>query len=142
MVQAQAEGVSARRYITKSNEALERVRAAAQELHLALGDAAAKGDEAVRADLQDLPQKAKALVDSLQRSRDEEGGDTASLQLDEAVRFLEEMQRHGNESLAATGAALRTGLRQTMSDARDAVQKIGEALATKSAADDARTQTR
>lgn len=55
---------------TKSNgnDSLDRVRAAAQELHGAISDAAAKRGEAMKADLQSIAPKVKAVTASLEES--------------------------------------------------------------------------
>ena len=50
---------------TKVKDAVDQVRVAAQELYKAISDAAAKTGGAAKADLQAVPQKAKAAADSI-----------------------------------------------------------------------------
>ena len=55
---------------TRVKDALDHARAAAQELHGALSDAAAKRGGAIKADLEAIPHKARAIADSLKASLD------------------------------------------------------------------------
>jgi hypothetical protein len=52
----------------KVKDALDHVRASAQELHGAISDATAKRGGALKADLEAVSQKAKAVTDSLKSS--------------------------------------------------------------------------
>ena len=53
---------------TKVKDAVDKARAAAQELHRAISDAAAKQGGAVKADLEAVPQKARAAIESIKGS--------------------------------------------------------------------------
>src|SRR5712672_1369497 len=93
------------------NKDLDRVRAAAQELHGAISDAAAKRSGAVKSDLEAVGQKAKAVTD------------------------LEAVQKHAAEAVKNSGPAFQASIRQTLADARASVQKVSEAVAAKRSAE-------
>lgn len=113
---------------------LKRVRAAAQELHGALSDAAAKRGGAVKADLEVLGQKAKSVTESVKASLDAQN-ETAKKYLKEAVIDLEAMQKHAAEALKTSGEAFQSSVRQSLADARASVQKVSEAVAAKRSAE-------
>ncbi len=114
-------------------DALEQARAAAQELHRALSDAAVRRTGAVKADLEAIPQEARALAASLAKSLETEG-DAAKRHLVLAVTHLESLERHAAECLKSSGQAFETSVRQAVADARASVQKVSEALAEQRAA--------
>jgi len=119
---------------TEIKGALDHIRAAAQELHGALSDAAAKSGGAVKHDLEGIPQKAKAVAESVRSSMGAQNA-TAKKHLTEAITNLEATQKHAAESLKSSGQAFETAVRQAVSDARAAVQRVSEAVAaTRSAA--------
>lgn len=113
---------------------LKRVRAAAQELHGALSDAAAKRGGAVKADLEALGQKGKSVTESVKASLDAQN-ETAKKYLKGAVTDLEAMQKHAAEGLKTSGEAFQSSFRQTLADARASVQKVSEAVAAKRSAE-------
>lgn len=108
--------------------ALANVRAATQELHGAISDAAAKRGAAVKVELEAVPQKAKAVADSI-RSALASQNEVSKKHLTEAVTHLEATQKHAAESLKSSGQAFQTAVRQAMTDARAAAQKVSEAVA-------------
>ncbi len=114
-------------------DALAQARAAAQELHRALSDAAARKTGAVKADLDAIPQQARALAASLAKSLDSEG-DAAKRHLVVAVTHLESLEKHAAECLRSSGQTFETSVRQAVADARASVQKVSEALAEQRAA--------
>ena len=118
---------------TKEQDPLARVRAAAQELHGAISDAAAKRGEEMKSDWQAIPKKAKAVTASVKESLDAQSEATKK-HLAEALKYLEATEKHVGESLKATGHAFEASVRQAMVDAHAAVQKVSEALAAKRAA--------
>jgi len=117
----------------KVKDALDGVRAAAQELHGAISDAAAKRGDAVKADFQAIPLKAKAVMDSIKGTIGAQNEATKK-QLAEAITHLEATQKHAAESLKNKGQALQTSVTQTLADARAAVEKVSEAVAAKRSA--------
>src|SRR5258706_11766095 len=73
---------------TQVKNAVDQVRSATQQLHKAISDAAAKRGGAVKADLQAVPQMAKAAADSIKGSMATQN-DAAKKRLAEAVTYLE-----------------------------------------------------
>jgi hypothetical protein len=123
----------------KVKDALDHVRAAAQELHVAISDAAAKRGGAVKADLEAVSQKAKAVTESVKSSITGQN-DAAKKHLADAVTHLEATQKHVAESLKSSGQAFQTSVAKVLADARASVQKVSEAVAAKRSA--ASMQTR
>ena len=113
---------------TKIKGELDHVRAAAQELHAAITDAAAKRGADMKAGLAAIPQKAKAVTEALKGSMNAQNEATRK-NLAEAVKFLEATQKHVGESLKSSGQAFQTSVRQAIADTRASVQKISEAVA-------------
>ena len=117
----------------KVKDALDHVRAAAQELHGHISDAAAKRAGAAKADLEALGQKAKAVTDSAKASISSQN-EAVKKHLTEAVAKLEATQTHVAEGLKASGQAFETSVAKAVADARASVQKISEAVAAKRSA--------
>ena len=112
-----------------TNKDLERVRAAAQALHGAISDAAAKRGGAIKADLASVGQKAKSVTESVKASIGMQTQPAAQKRLKEAVADLESVQKHAAEALKNSGQAFETSIRQTLADARASAQKLSEAVA-------------
>ena len=119
---------------TKVKDAVDKARTSAQELHKAISDAAAKRGGAAKADLEAVQQKAKAAIDSI-KSAAAVRNEAAKKQLSEAVTYLEATGKHAAEGLKTSGKEFQTSVRQTIADARAAVQKISEAVAAKRTAE-------
>jgi len=119
---------------TKVKDAVDQVRAAAQELHKAISDAAAKSGGAAKADLQAVPQKAKAAIDSIKGSMAVQNT-TAKKHLADAVTYLEAAGKHAAEGAKSSGREFQGAVRQTIADARAAAQKVSEAVAAKRTAE-------
>lgn len=115
---------------TQVKDAIDQVRAAAQDLHKAISDAAAKSGGAARADLEAVPMKAKAAIDSIKSSGATENA-AARKHLDAAVTFFEATRKHAADGAKASGKEFQTAVRQTIADARAAVQQVSEAVAAK-----------
>ena len=94
----------------KIKDALDNVRAAAQELHVAISDAAAKRGGATKADLEAFAQKAKAVTDSVKASIGAQN-DATKKHLAEAVTALEATQKHAAEGLKSSGQAFQTSIK-------------------------------
>ena len=122
----------------KVKDALDHVRAAVQELHGAVSDAAAKRGAATKADLEVVAQKAKAVTESLKGSIGAQH-QAVKKHLAEAVTQLEATQKHVAEALKSSGQELQTSIRQVRADVRASAQKISEAVAAKRS--DESTQT-
>jgi len=113
---------------TQVKDAVGQVRSATQQLHKAISDAAAKRGGAVKADLQAVPQMAKAAVDSIKGSMGAQN-DAAKKRLAEAVTYLEATGKHAADGVKSSGKEFQTAVRQTIADARAAAQKVSEAVA-------------
>ena len=120
------------------NKDLDHVRAAAQQLHGAISDAAAKRSGAIKADLEAVGQKAKSVTESVKASIGVQN-DAAKKHLKEAVTELEAVQKHAAEALKNSGRAFQGSIRQTLADARACVQKVSEAVAAKRSAESTKT---
>jgi len=119
---------------TQVKDAVDKARAAAQELHKAISDAAAKRGGAAKADLEAVSQKAKAAIDSIKSSMANQN-EAAKKQLSEAVTYLEATGKHAGEAVKSSGKDFQIAVRQTIADARAAVQKVSEAVAAKRTAE-------
>jgi len=119
---------------TKVKDAVDKARAAAQELHRAITDAAAKQGGAVKADLEAVPQKARAAIESIKGSAAAQN-EAAKKRLAEAVTYLEATGKHAAEGVKSSGKQFQTAVRQTIADSRAAVQKVSEAVAAKRTAE-------
>jgi hypothetical protein len=125
----------------KVKDALDKVRAASQELHGAISDAAAKRGDATRADFEAIPQKVMAVRESLKGSMAGQN-EAAKKSLAGAAADLEAAQKHATEGLKTTGKAFQTSVRQTLADARASAQKVSEAVAAKRSAESTKTPTK
>jgi hypothetical protein len=123
---------------TKVKDAVDQVRVSAQDLHKAISDAAAKTGGAAKADLQAVQQKAKAATDSIKGSLGTQNA-AAKKSLTEAVTYLEATGKHAAEGVKSSGKDFQTAVRQTIADARAAVQKVSEAVAAKRTAESAQS---
>ena len=117
----------------KVKDALDHIRAATQQLHAAISDAAAKRGGDIKADLSAIPQKAKAAADSLKSSMGAQNT-AAKKHLADAITHLEATQKHAAESLKTSGAAMQAAVKGALSEARAAAQKASEAVAATRAA--------
>jgi hypothetical protein len=120
------------------NKDLERVRAAAQELHGAISDAAAKRSGAIKSDVEAVGQKAKAVTESVKASIGVQNEATKK-HLKEAVTDLEAVQKHAAEAVKNSGQAFEASIRRTLAAARASVQKVSEAVAAKRSAESTKT---
>jgi fructose-specific phosphotransferase system component IIB len=122
----------------KVKNALDSVRAATQELHGAISDAASKRGEAIKADFKVIPQKAKAVAESIKGSMGVQNEATKK-HLTEALTYLDATGKHAGESLKTSGKEFQASVRQTLADARAAAQKVSEAVAAKRSAESTQT---
>lgn len=118
---------------TNVKDALDSVRAAAQGLHAAITDAAAKRGGATKADLEAFAQKAKVVTEFAKASLGAQQ-DATKKRLAEAVAHLETTQNDAAEGLKSSGQAFETSIKKTLADARASVQKVSEAVAAKRSA--------
>jgi hypothetical protein len=118
---------------TNVKDSLDHIRAATQELHGAISDAAAKRGGATQADLEALAQKAKAVTESAKGSINTQR-DAAKKHLADGVTHLEATQKHVAESLKSSGQTFQTSVQKALADARASAQKISEAVAAKRSA--------
>jgi hypothetical protein len=124
---------------TGSNKDLDQIRAAAQALHGAISDAAAKRGGAIKADLEGVGQKAKSVAESVKASIGAQNEATKK-RLKEAVTDLEAVQKHAAGGLKNSGEAFQASIRQTLADARASVQKVSEAIAAKRSTESTKTR--
>ncbi|HTS81750.1 MAG TPA: hypothetical protein VMH40_14210 [Myxococcaceae bacterium] len=124
--------------MTKTPDPLSKARAAAQELHAALSDAATKQGGAVKADLEAVQQKTRALMDSLKTSVNAQQ-EAARKHLKEAIAKLDTAQKHAMEGAKSFGQAFEASVRKTVADARASAQHISEALAEERSANARKT---
>jgi ElaB/YqjD/DUF883 family membrane-anchored ribosome-binding protein len=124
---------------TKVKDALDHIRASTQELHKAISDAAAKRGGALKADIEDVSQKAKAITESIKGSIGTQN-EAIKKDLKEAVTYLEAVQKHAAEGLKNSGHAFQASIRQTLADARASAQKVSEAVAEKRSAESTKTR--
>ena len=115
---------------TRVKDALDNARVAAQDLHRALSDAAGKSGGAVRADLEAVPPKVRAIAASIAASLDAQNA-AAKTSLGEAATYLEATGAHVADALKSSGHAALTSIQHAVADARASVQKISEAVAEK-----------
>ena len=115
---------------TQVKDAVDQVRSATQQLHKAISDAAAKRGGAAKADLQAVPQMAKAAADSIKGSMATQN-EAAKKRLAEAVTYLDATGKHAADGVKSSGKEFQTAVRQTIADARAAVQQVSEAVAAK-----------
>jgi hypothetical protein len=123
---------------TQIKDALDHVRSGVQELHGAISDAAAKRGGAVKADIEVILPKAKAVTESIKGSMGTQK-DATKKALTEAVTYLEATQKHASESLKSSGQAFQSSVREALADARAASQKVSEAVAAKRSATSTKT---
>ena len=109
-------------------DALSHVRAAAQELHGAISDAAAKQGGATKADLEAFAQKAKSVSQSLKTTINTQSG-AAKKALTDAASELEASQKKAAEAAKASGQELQNSVKQAVGGVRASVQKISDAVA-------------
>ena len=117
---------------TNVKDALDHIRAATQELHGAISDAAAKRGGATKTDLEALAQKAKAVTESAKGSISTQR-DAVKKHLADGVTHLEATQKHVAESLKSSGQSFQTSV-QRRSPTRASAQKISETVAAKRSA--------
>jgi ElaB/YqjD/DUF883 family membrane-anchored ribosome-binding protein len=118
---------------TKIKDALDHVRASAQELHGAISNAVAQRGEAAKGDIEGIGQKAKALAESLKASIGAQN-EAVKKHLKDAVTNVEAAQKHIAEGVKGSGKSVDASIRQSLADARLSVQKLSEAVAAKRAA--------
>jgi len=117
----------------KAKDALDQIRKGEQELHKALSDAAAKRGGATKADLEAIPQKAKAVAESIKSAVGTQN-EAAKKHLKEAATYLEGVQKNAAEGLKRDGDAFQTSVRKSLADARASIQRVSEAVAAKRSA--------
>jgi hypothetical protein len=109
-------------------DAVDHVRTAAQELYKAISDAAVKRGGAARADLEAVPQKAKAAIDSIKGSVAAQN-EVTKKRLAEAVTCLEASGQHAAEGVKSSGKQFQTAVRQTIADvSEDSTAPIDERM--------------
>jgi len=112
----------------RTDSDLAQVRKAAQQLHAAISDAAAKQGGAAKADIESLTQKAKAVRDSLKASVSAQD-EVTKKHLNAAAAALDALQKHIAEAVKSSGRELHTSMRKTLADARASAQQVSEAIA-------------
>ena len=114
--------------IEKTKNALDNLRTAAQGLHAAISDAAAKRGGVTKADLEAFAQKAKAVTETAKASLSAQE-DATKKHVADAITHLEATQKHAADGLKSSGQAFQNAIKKTLADARASVQKASEAVA-------------
>jgi len=109
-------------------DALSHLRAAAQELHRAISDAAAKQGGATKADLDAFAQKARSVSQSLKSTINTQTG-MARKALTDAAKELEASEKKAGDAAKASGQELQRSIREAVGGVRASVQKISDAVA-------------
>jgi ElaB/YqjD/DUF883 family membrane-anchored ribosome-binding protein len=122
----------------KIKSAIDRVRAAAQDLHGAISDAMTKRGGATKADLESFGQKVKTITDSAKSTLNNQDA-AVKKHMSDAVSQLEATQKRVNDGLKASGDKFQTSVRQALADAHASVQKISEAVAAQRSATSSKT---
>jgi hypothetical protein len=112
---------------------LDQLRTAAQGLHAAISDAAAKQDGAAKAEIEAVGQKAKGVRESLKATMSVQDEATKK-HLNAAAAALEAMQKHAAEAAKSSGQEFRASIRKILADARASAQKVSEAVAAQRSA--------
>jgi fructose-specific phosphotransferase system component IIB len=111
-------------------DALDRARVSAQELHRALTDAAARHGGALKADLDALPGQARTLEHTVRHSLEAQNAITRHY-IDQAATYLHATHMRIDEALKSSGAAAEGLIQSAISDARESLQNISEAIAAR-----------
>lgn len=104
------------------------IRAAAQELHGAISDAAVQRGQAIKDHLQAIGPTVTSLISSVKTVIGDQN-EVAKEHLAEAVTHLEGAKTQIATGLKSTGDAFQAATRQALADSHDAVQKISEVVA-------------
>lgn len=119
---------------TKVKDALDHVRAMAQELHGTISDAAAKTGGAAKADFEAFLRQADAVSESIKDSIGAQDEATRK-HLTDALTHLRATREHAAEGLKSSGQAVQASAQQALAGARAFVQKVSETVAAKRSAD-------
>ena len=111
-------------------DALDHAHAAAQELHAALSAAAARRGGASIDDLEAIPLKTRAIVDTIKNSLSAHNAATKK-SLGEAVTYLEGTGKHAAAALKTSGTVAEHWILRAIADARASVQKLSQVVAEK-----------
>jgi hypothetical protein len=119
--------------VTKATDPLSKARAAAQDLHATLSDAASRRGGAAKAELEAVQTKTRTLIDSLKTavSTQEEA---ARKHINEAVVNLESTRKHAVEGAKSFGESFQGSVRKALAEAKASAQNLSEALAEERAA--------
>ena len=128
MTQTQTTKVEPSRTDRTGKDPLAGIRVAAQALHGAISDAAAKRGQAIKDHLQSIGPTVSSLITSVKAVIGAQT-EVAKKHLAEAVKNLEGAEAQIATSLKATGETFHTATRQALADSRSAVQKISEVVA-------------
>jgi ketosteroid isomerase-like protein len=112
------------------NDAIQKARAEAQDLHKKIEASTTKNHAAMRADLQNLAVQAVQLGSSVKTLADSQRAD-AKQHLKDAAASLEDAAKHAKSVASAGDAEIKGAAQATLSRAREAVQSLSEAVASK-----------
>ena len=113
---------------TKNTDPLINARAAAQDLHAQLSDAASKQGGAAKAGLEAIQEKTRTLIESLKTSVKPQQ-EAARQYINEAVANLESARKYVADGAKSFGEAFQGSVRKALDEARASAQNISEALA-------------
>jgi prophage DNA circulation protein len=121
---------------TALGDALDQVRAGAQELHRAISDTLAKRASATKGEVEGLVEKAKEAAEAARSALAVKHEEHALVKqpLTDAVKLLEAAQKQTAESLKSSGEAFHASLAKALADTRASAQRISEAVAARRSA--------
>jgi hypothetical protein len=112
------------------NDAIQKARAEAQDLHKKIEASTTKNHAALRADLLNLAVQADQLRSSVKTLADGQRAD-AKQHLKDAAASLEDAAKNAKSVASAGDAQIKGAAQAALSRARDAVQSLSEAVASK-----------
>jgi hypothetical protein len=124
---------------TKATDPLSKARAAAQDLHATLSDAASRRAGAAKTDLEAVQAKTRTLIDSLKTSVSTKE-EAARKHINEAMVNLESARKHAAEGAKSFGETFQGSVRKALAEARASAQNISEALAEQRASSSRKNQ--
>jgi len=116
--------------VSTNNDAIEKARTDVQNLHKQLEASAAKNQAALRTDVQNAGMQAQKLADALRTAGEGQHAE-AQRHLKDAAARLDEAAKHARDVAGAGETQLKETNQAMLSKARDAVQKLSEAIASR-----------
>jgi hypothetical protein len=119
--------------VNNIKDALEKARSEAQDLHKQIEANTAKDHAALRTNVQNTGAQAQKLATSLRAVADGQRAD-AQQHIKDAAARLEDAAKHAGDVAGASEAQLKQTNQAMLGKARDAVQNLSQAIASRRAA--------